>query len=148
MVKLSQSNLGTILEVKQNWLHFLTQMIFQMATRIFPRSRFERAAFLLVVLTVAFCEELIYRGFVQQLFTAWCGGLALAGIAVSAALFSFAHLYQGRRGLASTFAAGLLFAGVRWWCGSLLPAVVAHFVADLTIGFLAPKQLALDGKMI
>ena len=40
----------------------------QLAARIFPQDNFERAVFIPLVLTVAFCEELIYRGFVQALF--------------------------------------------------------------------------------
>jgi len=63
------------------------------------------------------------------------------GLALSSLQFSVAHLYQGRRGLVSTFAVGILFAGVRAWSGTLLPTIVAHFVADFTIGLLAPRHI-------
>jgi membrane protease YdiL (CAAX protease family) len=108
--------------------------------KIFPRDAIERPSFLALVATVAICEELIYRGFAQYVFQDWSRSL-LVGILGSALLFSVAHLYQGKRGLISTFAVGLLFSGVRAWTGSLAPTIVAHFVADLSIGLLAPGHI-------
>jgi membrane protease YdiL (CAAX protease family) len=112
----------------------------QLAMKIFPRDAIEQLSFLALVATVAICEEFIYRGFVQYVFQDWFRSL-LVGILGSALLFSFAHLYQGKRGLISTFAVGLLFSGVRAWTGSLVPTIVAHFVADLSIGLLAPSHI-------
>ncbi|HWW50836.1 MAG TPA: CPBP family intramembrane glutamic endopeptidase [Verrucomicrobiae bacterium] len=112
----------------------------QLAIRIFPQDRLERLVFFAVVGTVAICEEFIYRGFTQQVLADWSGGSLAAGILGSAALFAWAHLYQGRRGLASTFLAGILFSGVRAWTGSLLPTIAAHFVADLVVGLMAPAR--------
>jgi membrane protease YdiL (CAAX protease family) len=112
----------------------------QLALKVFPRDGVERLAFFALVSTVAICEEFIYRGFAQYVFQDWFHSL-FVGLVVSALLFSVAHLYQGRRGLVSAFAVGMLFAGVRAWSGTLLPTVVAHFVADLTIGLLAPSRI-------
>lgn len=112
----------------------------QLALKIFPRDTIERLVFLALVATVAICEEFIYRGFAQHVFQQWSRSLLL-GILGSALLFSFAHLYQGKRGLVSTFAVGLLFSGVRAWSGTLAPTIVAHFVADLSIGLLAPRHI-------
>jgi len=113
----------------------------QLALKIFPQDNVERLVFFALVSTVAVCEELIYRGFVQLVFQSWAGGKVIAGITGSAALFALAHLYQGRRGLISTSFIGLLFAIIRAWTGSLLATLIAHFVADLTIGLLAPSRL-------
>lgn len=115
-------------------------MITQLALKVFPQDVAERLAFFAVVVTVACCEEWIYRGFVQRVFRDW-GGSAVAGIVGSAILFAAAHLYQGRRGLISTFAVGILFSSVRFWSGSLLPSIAAHFVADLTAGYWSPSLL-------
>jgi len=112
-------------------------MLTQMALKVFPQDAAERLAFFAVVMTVAFCEEWIYRGFVQRIFQDW-GASVVAGIFGSALLFAGAHLYQGRRGLISTFAVGLVFSTVRFWSGSLIPSIAAHFVADLTAGYLSP----------
>ena len=113
----------------------------QLALKIFPRDSVERLAFFAVVVTVAVCEELIYRGFVQRVFEDWSGGLIVVGVFGSAGMFAVAHLYQGPRGLITTFVVGLLFAAIRAWTGSLLAPLIAHFVADITAGLLAPSRL-------
>lgn len=118
-------------------------VLIQLALKVFPQDATERMAFFAVVITVAFCEEWIYRGFVQRMFQDW-GSTAIAGIVGSAILFAGAHLYQGRRGLLSTFSVGLIFSIVRWWTGSLVPSVAAHFVADLTAGYLSPKVVRAE----
>jgi membrane protease YdiL (CAAX protease family) len=112
-----------------------------LARKVFPQDSTERLAFSALVLTVAFCEEVVYRGFAQYVFTIWPFGVVATGVIGSAMLFSVAHLYQGRRGLVSTFVVGLIFSGIRLWSGSLAPPMLAHFVADLTAGFLAPTRL-------
>jgi len=113
----------------------------QLALKVFPQDDVERLAFFALVSTVAVCEEIIYRGFVQLILQSWSGGSVMVGIVGSAAIFALAHLYQGPRGLLSTCVIGLLFSAIRAWTGSLLAPLVAHFVADLTAGFLAPRKL-------
>lgn len=113
----------------------------QLALKLFPQDDVERLAFFALVSTVALCEELIYRGFVQRVFQDWSRGSIIVGIIGSAAFFSLAHLYQGRRGLISTLTIGLVFSTIRAWTESLLPCVVAHFVADITVGLLAPARM-------
>lgn len=113
----------------------------QLALKIFPQDDVERLAFFALVATVAACEELIYRGFVQRVLEDWCGALVVVGVLGSAALFALAHLYQGRRGLAVTFILGAIFSAIRAWTGSLVPALAAHFAVDLMIGLAAPSRL-------
>lgn len=113
----------------------------QLALKVLPQDDVERLAFLALVSTVALCEELIYRGFIQRVFQDWAGGAAAAAVLASASFFALAHLYQGRRGLASTFSVGILFSVVRAWTRSLLPPIIAHFIADLVIGWVAPARL-------
>jgi membrane protease YdiL (CAAX protease family) len=116
-------------------------ILFHLALKVFPQDPVERLPFAGLVLSVAFCEEVIYRGFIQRAFENWSGGLVVAGLVGSALLFGIAHLYQGRRGLVSTAMIGLIFSTVRSVTGSLLPLMVAHFVADLMAGFLAPSRV-------
>jgi membrane protease YdiL (CAAX protease family) len=113
----------------------------QLALKLFPQDDIERLVFFGLVATVAICEELIYRGFVQRVFESWSGEQVVSGVLGSAAFFALAHLYQGTRGLASTFLIGLLFSVIRASTGSLLAPMIAHFVADLTVGFLALAHL-------
>jgi membrane protease YdiL (CAAX protease family) len=118
----------------------------QLALRLFPQDAVERLIFFALVLTVAICEEVIYRGFVQRVFQEWSGGRVVAGIAGSAIFFALAHLYQGRRGIYTTTVVGTLFSSIRAWTGSLLPTLVAHFAADLSVGILAPIKLRATKK--
>jgi membrane protease YdiL (CAAX protease family) len=111
-----------------------------LARKVFPRDGIERLGFFALVSTVAICEEFIYRGFAQFVFQDWSHSV-LVGLFASSLLFSVAHLYQGRKGLVSTFAVGMLFASVRAWTGTLLPTIVGHFVADFTVGVLAPLRI-------
>jgi uncharacterized protein len=113
----------------------------QLALKIFPQDDVERLAFFALVVTVAVCEELLYRGFVQHIFQVWPRPWVMIGIIGSAIFFALAHLYQGRRGLLSTFVVGTLFSIIRAWTGSLLAPIVTHFVADITVGLLAPNRL-------
>jgi membrane protease YdiL (CAAX protease family) len=125
----------------------LHSKVAQVALRIFPQDTAEKLVFFGVVATVATCEEIIFRGFVQGLFTD-LSGFAVVGVLISAALFSWAHLYQGKRGLIATFVVGVLFSAARAWSGSLIPCVAAHFVIDLMAGYMFPGRLrsALEGS--
>lgn len=118
----------------------------RLAAKIFPHAPGERCAYFAVVATVAICEEWVFRGFIQRILQDWAGGFVVAGILGSAILFGFAHLYQGRRGVLSTGALGLVFSLVRTWTGSLFPTMAAHFVADLAVGLLAPGRIASAEK--
>lgn len=118
----------------------------RIAAKIFPRTSGERCAYCAVVATVAVCEEWVFRGFIQDVLEDWSGGLVIAGILGSAVLFGLAHLYQGRRGVASTGALGLIFSLVRTWTGSLFPTMAAHFAADLAVGLMASGRLAASSR--
>ncbi len=133
------NQIASVSRIKSDSSAFRSETV-QLALKVFPRDAIEQLSFAALVTTVAACEEFIYRGFAQYVFQDWFHSL-LIGVLGSALLFSFAHLYQGKRGLVSTFAVGLLFSGIRAWSGSLIPTIAAHFVADLSIGLLAPRYI-------
>lgn len=113
----------------------------EIVRKLMPATSQERRVFLLLLVTVAVCEELLYRGFALAAFDDALATVALSGAFLSSVLFALAHLYQGTRGLVITFVIGMLFAGARQYTGSLLPCVVAHFLADAVAGFKAPQLL-------
>jgi len=113
----------------------------EMARKILPQDSVEALGFVGLAATVALCEEFLYRGFVYAVFERFSDGSAVVSVAGSAALFSVAHAYQGRRGIIVTFVVGLLFGGVRAWTGSLAAPIVAHLITDLLAGLLAPRML-------
>ncbi|HEY4739581.1 MAG TPA: type II CAAX endopeptidase family protein [Candidatus Acidoferrales bacterium] len=112
-----------------------------LSLKLMPQNASERLAFFALVVTVAICEEILYRGWAQRFFQDVAGGSAFFAVIASAALFSVAHIYQGRRGLIATFIVGAVFSVVRAWTGSLLPTMTAHFAADFAAGLLAPVWL-------
>jgi membrane protease YdiL (CAAX protease family) len=64
-----------------------------------------------------------------------------AAAILSSAWFSLAHLYQGRRGLITTFVVGMIFSLMRVWTGSLIPAIAAHIGIDLVVGICSSNLL-------
>ena len=113
--------------------------LYQISSKIMPRNLTEALAFVALVGTVSLCEELLYRGFAFAVFKQLGGGSTALAVAGSSALFAVGHLYQGRRGVASTFVLGLLLAGARSWSDSLLPSIIAHLAVDLVAGLAGPR---------
>jgi membrane protease YdiL (CAAX protease family) len=86
------------------------------------------------------CEETLFRGFFGFYTYPWMP-LWVAAI-VGSALFGFAHLYQGPRGMLRTGAAGLILWGCYLATGSILPGMVLHAAIDVRSGlaFLAAHE--------
>ncbi|HEV2299262.1 MAG TPA: CPBP family intramembrane glutamic endopeptidase [Candidatus Acidoferrales bacterium] len=118
-----------------------------LAERLLPRTAGESCVAILLVISVAICEELIYRGFVQTFFQDAFHGYVSAGAVLSALFFSVAHLYQGRKGILTTFVVGLIFSATRIWTGSLFPSILIHFCVDLSAGILASRLPPLLGSV-
>jgi membrane protease YdiL (CAAX protease family) len=115
--------------------------LMQFREKILPQNSTESLVFFALACTVAVCEELIYRGFVFAVVLLAAGGSITIAILVSSAIFSAAHAYQGRQGIATTFVLGALFALTRVWTLNLLPAIFAHLVVDLISGLSGPRAL-------
>lgn len=98
-------------------------------------------ALLLVVSWVlgAFCEEVVYRGYVPVRATEALGGgrsAVLVSFLGAAVLFGLAHLEQGPVGLGLTFLDALFFTFLRLRCGGLWASVLGHGLSN-TIGLTA-----------
>jgi membrane protease YdiL (CAAX protease family) len=109
-----------------------------------PQTAVESTVFVALVLTAGLCEEFIYRGF---LF-AWAIRLtpsATFAVLGSSAFFAVAHAYQGLRGALTTFIFGIVLALSRLWTGSLIPAITAHVLIDLMVGFVALRWIRPHG---
>jgi membrane protease YdiL (CAAX protease family) len=113
----------------------------ELARRLMPHNRTEWLVFVPLTLSVALCEEWLYRGFALAALETASHSLVLAALG-SSLLFAAAHLYQGGKGLLATFAVGLVFAGARLLARSLVPSIAAHFVADLLAAVEASRRRA------
>jgi uncharacterized protein len=118
--------------------------LFAITEKIMPRSASETLVYVALACTAGISEEFLYRGFVFMAFVRMLVnyGPPNVGAAILSSLwFSLAHLYQGRKGIITTFVVGLIFASIRIWTGSLLPAVAAHIGIDLIAGIGASRFL-------
>ncbi len=120
--------------------------LFAITEKIMPRTPAETWVYAALACTAGISEEFLYRGFVFMAFVRMIVNLAspnaLAAI-FSSLWFAIAHLYQGRRGMLTTFVVGMIFVYVRIWTGSLIPAVAAHIGIDLAAGiffFIVSKR--------
>jgi membrane protease YdiL (CAAX protease family) len=101
---------------------------------LLPRTTKEKATFALLAVTAGVCEEILFRGFgIAYLRWLWPAAPRNTVIALTAAAFGFAHLYQGARGVLLTGIIGAYLAWVTITTGSLLPAMVMHALLDLRI---------------
>ena len=99
---------------------------------IMPKTVFELMLWLGLAATAAFCEELIFRGYLTQQFRAWTGNLIFA-ILLQGVLFGLAHGYYGRVMVAITVQGWLL----AYWRRSLRPGMLAHVLQDGIGGIVA-----------
>ena len=118
--------------------------LFQFTQKIMPQHPSEAFVFVALACTAGLSEEFVYRGFVFAVFSRAFAETPFAGFfaaAVSSAWFAMAHLYQGRRGIITTFIVGLLFSILRIWTGNIMPAIAGHIGVDLVAGLYAPRVL-------
>jgi len=109
---------------------------------LIPETRLEKLlAVLMVAPTAAFCEELLYRGFLFRQLLEWTDSVPWALI-ISSLGFGLAHAYQGVHGMARTALLGALLAVPLIRTGSLYPSMAAHFVIDaVALAWLGPRFL-------
>jgi membrane protease YdiL (CAAX protease family) len=118
--------------------------LFAITEKIMPRGGAETLVYAALACTAGISEEFLFRGFVFTAFVRMIvnyGSPNVAAAILSSAWFSLAHLYQGWRGIITTFVVGMIFVLIRMWTGSLIPAVVAHIGIDLTVGICASRLL-------
>ncbi len=113
-------------------------------TPFMPRTGLEIRHSLVLVASAAFCEEIVYRGFL----IAYCGhftGPSLAGqcaaIGLPAAVFAVCHFYQGVRAVLKILVLAGFFGAILEVTGSLWIPIVLHFIVDLVGSLLGPRLL-------
>ncbi len=87
---------------------------------------------LAISITAAICEEIAFRGFlITRLRTVARRGWFLP-VLLSSFAFGAGHAYQGVGGLILLTILGLLFGGLFLFSRSLWPAIIAHFIIDIS----------------
>lgn len=95
----------------------------------------------ILVATVAFAEETIFRGYLILRLRNLTSSPA-AAVLISTAVFSLGHGYEGSAGLVTVAFLGLVFALVFLWRRSLVAGMTIHFLQDF-IGIVLIPLLKL-----
>lgn len=102
---------------------------------ITPKTVFELLVFLVLNASAAFAEELIFRGYLLQQFSAWMGSRAI-GVILQGAAFGLAHGFYGKMMLAIMLQ-GCLLGLLACWRRSLRPGMLAHGLQDVIGGIVS-----------
>lgn len=113
--------------------HFLHPSGAKVVEQLLPRGAWEMLVWVLLAVSAGFCEEYVFRGYLQQQFHAITGSIG-AAIVVQAAVFGFAHGYQGGVLMAVIFIYGIVFGAVAQWRKSLRPGMIGHAWLDFLSG--------------
>jgi len=98
-----------------------------------PGTRLELAVWFCTSATAGFCEEIIFRGYLQRQFAAM-GNSMLIGLLASALVFGASHGYEGISRMVLIAIYGLMFGLLAWWRKSLRPGMIAHAWHDSLSG--------------
>ena len=100
---------------------------------LLPQTPTELAFFVPLALTAGFCEELLFRGYLQRQFLALTGNTA-ASIALQAVVFGAGHMYQGAKGVLVISVYGAMFGILAVMRKSLRPGMMQHAGQDTITG--------------
>lgn len=124
-----------------NGLGYLLRVAPNQALRgMFPHGPTEIILFLVLALTAGFCEEVIFRGYLQRQFAAWTQA-AVGGIVLQGITFGVSHGYQGWKFMLLIAVYGTLFGVLAQWRRSLRPGMITHLLQDGIGGLLASHFL-------
>jgi len=98
-----------------------------------PNTRL--AVWFLLSATAGFCEEFVFRGYLQLQFAALTRSM-FAGVLISAIVFGASHGYEGGARMLLIGIFGLMFGLLAWWRRSLRPGMIAHAWHDALSGTL------------
>src|ERR1700723_384583 len=102
---------------------------------IMPRGPLEMTVWVLLSISAGFCEEFVFRGYLQKQFFALTGSDA-AAIAVQAVIFGAEYQYNGLKGMINVSVYGALFGILAKMGKSLRPGIIQHTCQDSTANML------------
>jgi uncharacterized protein len=115
-------------------LHFSGE---EAAKFLLPRTPLEMAVFVVLASCAGFCEEVVFRGYLQRQFLAWTRSV-VAAVALQALVFGAAHLYQGPKAVVVISVYGGLFGVLAAMRKSLRPGMIQHVGQDAVSGLAGP----------
>jgi CAAX protease family protein len=106
------------------------------AKLLLPQTLRELGFFTALALIAGFCEELIFRGYLQRQFLALTGN-TIAAVVLQGIVFGAAHLYQGAKGVLVISVYGMMFGTLAAIRKSLRPGMIQHGGQDAISGGVA-----------
>jgi len=100
---------------------------------LLPQTREEIVLWLAVSATAGFCEELLFRGYLQKQFTAATNSVVW-GVLLQAVIFGVGHAYQGGRRIVLIAIYGAMFGILAALKKSVRPGMIAHTMQDSLTG--------------
>jgi uncharacterized protein len=108
-----------------------------------PQNAAEAIVWIGLSVTAGFCEEFMFRGYLQKQLFAWTGSASAAAV-LQAIVFGFGHSYQGWKGVITISVYGMLFGALATVRKSLRPGMIQHATQDSITG-VAVWLLTRDG---
>ena len=100
------------------------------AQGLLPQGLLESLVWIPLALSAGFCEELVFRGYLQKQFQAVTGNAGLA-VFFQAIVFGVGHLYEGIAPVGLITLYGVLYGLLAVWRKSLRPGMTAHAWSDI-----------------
>jgi len=104
---------------------------------LLPHTTAEAAAWVLLSFTAGFCEEFIFRGYLQGLLLTLTKSPVVA-IGLQAAIFGLSHAYQGVGPTVAITIYALFIGTLAYLSRSLRPGMIAHAWQDVFSGLFSP----------
>ncbi len=102
---------------------------------LLPQNGAQMAGYVGLAVTAGFCEEFLFRGYLQRQFLAWTR-VPTAAVILQAVVFGFGHLYQGWRNAVTITVYGAMFGILALMRKSLRPGMIQHAMQDSVAGIL------------
>lgn len=102
---------------------------------LLPQGVVEVSLWIALSVSAGFCEELVFRGYLQRQFAALTRSNVL-GLILQAGLFGVSHGYQGVAATIKITLFGIVYGILALWRRSLRPGMIAHAWSDIWAGWL------------
>jgi len=102
---------------------------------LLPQSLLEILLWIVVSITAGFCEEMIFRGYLQRQLHALGGSIAGAVLG-QGLVFGLFHSYQGWKNVIVISVLGIMYGVLAAWRRNLRANIAAHAWSDIWSGWL------------
>jgi uncharacterized protein len=107
---------------------------------LLPQSLLEILVWIGLSITAGICEELAFRGYLQQQLHALGGGV-VAAVLGQGLIFGLVHSYQGWKNVVVICVLGILFGALFAWRRNLRANIIVHAWGDIWGGWLGALVL-------